>query len=66
MFNGPPHLLAWEEICPPSELFPMNDIRQHEPGMKCWCCPEVNETMTIIHNALDRREEFMEGHRKPS
>jgi hypothetical protein len=48
----------------PNEVVPLNDIREHVPGMHCWCRPEVDETMLTIHNALDRRDDYMEGRRR--
>lgn len=66
MINGPPSPLAWTVFDPPREFMPMNDIREHVPGMACWCNPEVDETMAIIHRALDRREDYMAGHRRHS
>lgn len=66
MIEGPYSPLAWQALSNPAEVVPMNDIREHVPGMRCWCCPDVDETMVIVHNALDRRDEFMEKRRRPS
>jgi hypothetical protein len=66
MIMGPPNALAWAVLERPNEIVPMNDIREHVTGMRCWCNPEVDETMMTIHNALDGRDEFMEGRRRPS
>lgn len=66
MLTGPPNPLAWTAFNPPHEYMPMNDIRDHTSGMRCWCEPEVDETMAIVHRAIDRRDEYMEGRRRPS
>jgi hypothetical protein len=50
----------------PNEVVPMNDIREHVEGMRCWCRPEVDGDNITVHNALDRRDEFMERRRRPS
>lgn len=65
MIEGPPSPLGWTEFDPPRELVPLNDVRQHVQGMRCWCDPEVDETMTVIHRACDRREDYIQGRRKP-
>lgn len=66
MINGPPSPLAWTVFDPPHEYIPMNDIVEHTPGMKCVCRPEVDETMAIVHRAVDRREDYMEKRRRTS
>jgi hypothetical protein len=66
MIPGPFSPLAWTVMGQPNEVVPMNDIREHVQGMRCWCSPDVDESMTIIHNALDRRDDYMEGRRRPS
>jgi hypothetical protein len=67
MIQGPFNPLAWTTFHqPPVEVVPMNDIREHVPGMRCWCQPEVDDCLVIIHNALDRRDEFMTKRRRPS
>jgi hypothetical protein len=67
MIPGPFNPLAWTLLHPqPAEVVPMNDIREHVPGMRCWCRPEVDEASTIVHQALDRRDDFMERRRRPS
>lgn len=53
------------------ELFhvvPIADLRDHELSLDCWCKPYVDEEeeSLIIHNALDGREDFELGIRKPS
>ena len=45
-------------------VIPLDDLREHVCSAGCWCKPEVDEGV-IIHNSMDRREEYEEG-RKPS
>ncbi|MBY0355523.1 MAG: hypothetical protein K2Q12_07310 [Rickettsiales bacterium] len=46
-------------------VYPLNDFRPHNTdGKPCWCKPTEEEGL-IIHNSMDRREEYEEG-RKPS
>lgn len=48
-------------------VVPMRDQRPHVTiACTCWCSPTVNENGAIVHNALDGREPFEEGKRKPS
>jgi hypothetical protein len=66
MIPGPPSPLAWVVMERPNEVVPLNDIREHVPGMRCWCKPEVDDCLITIHNALDRRDDFLEKRRRPS
>lgn len=36
---------------------PLKDYRRHELTEKCWCKPKYDEG-SIIHNALDKREDY--------
>ena len=47
---------------------PINDLREHVSSIHCWCRPRPNpeEPRHIIHNSMDRREEYERGERKPS
>ena len=49
-------------------VFPVNDIRPHIDNELCWCKPVVDdeEPTVLIHNAMDGREAFETGERKPS
>lgn len=50
----------------PVHVYPRNDFRPHETdGKPCWCKPTANDDGVIVHNSMDRREEYEEG-RKPS
>jgi hypothetical protein len=39
----------------PPEVTPINDLRPHMVGKKCWCKPFYDEDV-LVHNALDGRE----------
>ena len=45
-------------------IVPVDDLREHEPA-SCWCSPTVDNEV-VIHHALDEREKFETGERKPS
>lgn len=49
-----------------SNVTPRDDLREHIDGMDCWCRPERHpEFLTIvIHNSMDRREEYETGKRR--
>jgi hypothetical protein len=67
MIEGPPSALAWGVFAPlPAEVVPMNDIVPHVHGMTCWCNPEVDKDNVTVHHARDRRDDYIEGRRKPS
>lgn len=52
----------------PIHTYPLNDLREHEvDGKPCWCNPRIEEDGDlIVHNAMDGRELFETGERKPS
>lgn len=66
MIEGPPSPLAWMVMSTPPEVVPGNDIVAHTPGMRCWCNPWVDEQLTIVHNAKDGRDDYIEKRRRPS
>lgn len=39
---------------------PVDDLREHQMSLQCWCCPrrDDEEPDLVIHNSMDRREEF--------
>lgn len=42
-------------------IYPLNDLREHTTdGTPCWCKP-VEDGELIIHNAMDKREEYETG-----
>lgn len=49
-------------------VVPVNDLREHEPSMHCWCIPtEDDETDGLfIHHSMDGREQFETGERMAS
>lgn len=57
-------------VIPPEgvwHIVPVNDMRDHETdGLDCWCNPDYDEWEGLItHNALDGREAYETGQRKP-
>lgn len=58
--------LGWIVFRDPPEVSPMNDIRYHVCGDACWCSPGLDTELVLVHNALDRREDYQERGRKPS
>lgn len=46
-------------------ILPLNDLRQHEESSDCWCEPKIDGDI-IVHNALDEREKYETGERKPN
>lgn len=45
-------------------VVPTNDLREHSTDGECWCHPEVDDDLVVIHNSMDERETYEEG-RKP-
>lgn len=46
-------------------VVPVDDLRQHVAGTRCWCAPQEDPEVEgpdnaplWIHNSLDRREQF--------
>lgn len=55
----------WAKIKLPSEIYhilPVDDLKDHEDGLRCWCAPVVqvfpNGNTLITHNSADGREFF--------
>ncbi len=50
-----------------SHVLPLGDLRDHAASRLCWCCPDEDphEAHIIVHNSMDRREDFEKG-RAPS
>jgi hypothetical protein len=45
----------------PSTVFPIDDLREHDPDdQKCWCRPRWDEGI-LVHNSMDGREAYEEG-----
>lgn len=49
-------------------VVPVNDTREHEALLECWCCPQQDDENedVYIHRSADGREDFEEGRRLPS
>jgi len=47
-------------------VIPSNDLREHDTSIRCWCHPVEDEDGLVVHKALDAREAFETGERKPS
>lgn len=41
-------------------VLPVNDLRDHEETLDCWCRPREDDGV-ITHNSMDRREEYEQG-----
>lgn len=49
-------------------ILPINDLRPHTECENCWCEPRIEQhgdSHMVIHNALDEREKYETGERKP-
>lgn len=50
-----------------THIVPVDDLREHELEPTCWCKPEWDsDDCTYVHNALDEREDYESGKRKPN
>lgn len=38
-------------------IYPLGDLKEHELQPHCWCRPRREDGL-IIHNSLDRREDY--------
>ena len=54
-----------EDLDAQVHVVPLEDLREHVLR-NCWCSPTIDEDSIVIHNALDEREKFERGERKPS
>jgi hypothetical protein len=41
-------------------VIPLNDLREHECDIKCWCEPDLDDGV-CVHHSLDGRESYEEG-----
>ena len=46
-------------------VYPVNDLKEHTTD-RCWCNPTEEDGNILIHNSMDKREQFETGERKPS
>ena len=56
--------IGWALMTDPLEILPFNDTHKHSAGITCWCRPIENDDDVIVHNAADRREDYIERGRK--
>lgn len=46
-------------------VVPVDDLREHLCDLACWCKPRTEDggvdTYVVVHNSMDRREEYEEG-----
>ena len=59
--------MTWRILGPfeghPATVYPLNDLREHDPdNAACWCGPTYDEGV-LVHNSMDRREEYETGRR---
>lgn len=48
-------------------VVPIDDIREHDLTPECWCGPTPDDEHDVfVHHALDEREKYETGERKPS
>lgn len=53
--------MTWQALgpfmCFPAAVFPLDDLRSHEPDNEnCWCGPSFDGGV-LVHRSMDRREE---------
>lgn len=57
----------WGEARVKHHIIPQDDLREHSKKLltcgdeyksSCWCVAVVDEEGTIVHNAMDRREDY--------
>lgn len=42
-------------------IVPIDDLKEHEDSIECWCNPYEVEEGVIVHNSMDRREKHENG-----
>ncbi len=56
----------------PVHIVPVNDLKEHDATMECWCQPTLDDgedwghEKIFVHHSADGREAFETGLRKPS
>jgi len=50
-----------ETLIKKMHVVPVNDLREHITDEKCWCNPNVNDDLVVVHNSMDQRETYEEG-----
>lgn len=48
-------------------VYPLHDLRDHviDPVVECWCHLILDENGIVVHNSLDRREQYETGELQP-
>jgi hypothetical protein len=47
-------------------VLPVNDLREHDETLECWCKPEIQEdegATIVVHNSMDGRGKYETGER---
>ncbi len=52
--------MAWLFQSNPAEVTPVGDLKPHVAGEDCWCKPKLDDGV-LVHNAMDKREEYEQG-----
>lgn len=54
-----------DDHCGNYHVYPVNDLKDHHCE-NCWCKPTVDHFSPnlLVHNSMDRREEYETGKRK--
>ena len=53
-----PNTTGWRCLYP--DIYPLNDLREHDTDGKCWCKPTDDDGLRV-HHSMDRREEYENG-----
>jgi hypothetical protein len=53
----------WQRVR--QHVYPLGDLREHYASLECWCVP-VEDDGVVVHNALDGREAYERGERRPA
>jgi hypothetical protein len=49
---------GWRCLYP--DVYPLNDLREHDTEGNCWCDPTDDEGLRV-HHSMDRREDYENG-----
>ena len=44
-------------------VYPIDDLREHEISVGCRCQPSEEGDGVVVHNSMDRREEYEAGNK---
>jgi len=45
-------------------IYPLEDLREHDLEIHCWCIPRMDDGGIILHNSMDQREKYETGELK--